>query len=125
MQTAIATILVAIAGLRALRTFTALVVRTAGGVVAGDVTAVLLPVSVYHLGLKRYAPARQLIDAGAIDIAALQSLKDDVKKEADEAVVQTMKEAEPTREDVYVDTYAPSEVDAVYPKDFTGLPGIK
>lgn len=33
--------------------------------VRGGVTAVLLPGSVYHLGLKRYAPARQLIDAGA------------------------------------------------------------
>ncbi len=33
--------------------------------VAGGVSAVLLPGSVYHLGLRRYAPARQLIDAGA------------------------------------------------------------
>ncbi|MBK6425054.1 MAG: imidazolonepropionase [Blastocatellia bacterium] len=33
--------------------------------VRGDVSAVLLPGSVYHLGLKRYAPARRLIDAGA------------------------------------------------------------
>ena len=33
--------------------------------VTGDVSAVLLPGSVYHLGLKRYAPARRLIDAGA------------------------------------------------------------
>lgn len=33
--------------------------------VAGNVTAVLLPGSVYHLGLERYAPARRLIDSGA------------------------------------------------------------
>jgi 2-oxoisovalerate dehydrogenase E1 component alpha subunit len=68
---------------------------------------------------------QKLIDAGAIDVAAVRALKDEVKKEADDAVVQTMKEAEPTREDVYLDTYAPSEVDAVYPKDFTGLPGVR
>lgn len=34
-------------------------------IVRGGVTAVLLPGSVYHLGLSRYAPARKLIDAGA------------------------------------------------------------
>ena len=47
------------------------------------------------------------------------------KKEADEAVVQTMKEEEPTREDVYAYTYADSPVDAVYPGDYTGLPGAR
>ena len=36
-----------------------------------------------------------------------------------------MKESEPTRDDVYTFTYAPSDVDAVYPKDFTGLPGTR
>jgi 2-oxoisovalerate dehydrogenase E1 component alpha subunit len=66
---------------------------------------------------------QKLIDAGAIDAAAVAALKDDAKREADEAVAQTMKEPEPTREDVYAFTYAPSDVDAVYPKDFTGLPG--
>ena len=59
---------------------------------------------------------QKLIDAGAIDTVAVQSLKDDAKKEADDAVVETMKEAEPTRDDVYAFTYAPSQVDAVYPK---------
>lgn len=68
---------------------------------------------------------QKLIDTGAIDTAAVQSLKDDAKKEADDAVVQTMKESEPTREDVYAFTYAPSDVDAVYPDDYTGLPGVK
>lgn len=34
-------------------------------IVRGGVTAVLLPGSVYHLGLKRYAPARALVEAGA------------------------------------------------------------
>jgi 2-oxoisovalerate dehydrogenase E1 component alpha subunit len=66
---------------------------------------------------------QKLIDAGAIDAPAVRAMKDEVKKEADEAVVQTMKEPEPTREDVYAFTYAPSAADAVYPNDFTGLPG--
>ncbi|MBP3959748.1 thiamine pyrophosphate-dependent dehydrogenase E1 component subunit alpha [Gemmata sp. G18] len=68
---------------------------------------------------------QKLIDAGAIDTNAVRALKDEAKAEADEAVVETMKEAEPTREDVYAFTYAPSEVDAAYPKDYTGLPGAK
>lgn len=68
---------------------------------------------------------QKLIDAGAIDTSSVRTLKDEVKKEADESVVQTMKEAEPTRDDVYADTYAPSEVDAVYPRDYTGLPGVR
>ena len=36
-----------------------------------------------------------------------------------------MQEPEPTREDVYAFTYAPSAVDAVYPDDYTGLPGCE
>ncbi len=66
---------------------------------------------------------QKLIDSGAIDTNAVRALKDEAKLEADEAVVETMKEAEPTRDDVYAFTYAESEVDAVYPKDYTGLPG--
>src|SRR5262245_56398563 len=68
---------------------------------------------------------QQLIDSGASDTAGVKSLKDEAKREADEAVVAAMKEAEPTREDVMRYTYAPSEVDAVYPEDYTGLPGAK
>lgn len=68
---------------------------------------------------------QKLIDAGAIDAVAVHTMKDEAKKEADDAVVQTMKEAEPTRDDVYAFTYAPSDVDAVYPKDYTGLPGVR
>ena len=52
-------------------------------------------------------------------------MKDEAKAEADAAVVAAMKEPEPTREDVETFTYAPSEVDAVYPKDYTGLPGVR
>ena len=66
---------------------------------------------------------QKLIDAGAIDADAVKAMKDDAKAEADAAVVEAMQEPEPTREDVLSFTYAPSEVDAVYPADYTGLPG--
>jgi 2-oxoisovalerate dehydrogenase E1 component alpha subunit len=68
---------------------------------------------------------QKLIDAGAIDAAAVKALKDDAKAEADAAVVEAMQEPEPTREDVLSFTYAPSPVDAVYPEDYTGLPGVR
>ena len=66
---------------------------------------------------------QKLIDSGAIDTATVKSLKDEAKIEADDAVVTAMQEPEPTREDVNRFSYAPSEVDAVYPNDYTGLPG--
>jgi 2-oxoisovalerate dehydrogenase E1 component alpha subunit len=66
---------------------------------------------------------QKLIDAGAIDVDAVKAMKDEAKAEADTAVVETMKEPQPTPEDVEKFTYAPSPVDAVYPGDYTGLPG--
>jgi 2-oxoisovalerate dehydrogenase E1 component alpha subunit len=68
---------------------------------------------------------QKLIDSGAIDTAAVKALKDEAKIEADDAVVAAMQEPEPTREDVNRFSYAPSEVDAVYPDDYTGLPGAR
>jgi 2-oxoisovalerate dehydrogenase E1 component alpha subunit len=68
---------------------------------------------------------QKLIDSGAIDTAAVKALKDEAKIEADDAVVAAMQEPEPTREDVNRFSYAPSEVDAVYPEDYTGLPGAR
>jgi 2-oxoisovalerate dehydrogenase E1 component alpha subunit len=68
---------------------------------------------------------QKLIDAGAIDTQGVQTMKSEAKLEADDAVVQAMKEAEPTREDVNRYSYAPSEVDAVYPEDYTGLPSVR
>ncbi len=64
-----------------------------------------------------------LIDAGAIDPDGVRALKDEAKAEADAAVVEATSEPHPTAADVYRDTYAPSAVDAVYPHDYTGLPG--
>ena len=66
---------------------------------------------------------QKLIDAGAIDAAGVKTLRAEAKAEADDAVVKTMAEDQPTREDVEAFTYAPSSVDAVYPSDYTGLPG--
>ncbi|CEF48224.1 unnamed protein product [uncultured bacterium] len=66
---------------------------------------------------------QKLIDAGAIDADAVKAMKDEAKTEADAAVVETMKEPQPTPEDIETFTYAPSPVDVVYPGDYTGLPG--
>lgn len=66
---------------------------------------------------------QKLIDAGAIDPAGVKAMKDEAKAEADAAVVATMREPEPSREDVEAFTYAPSDVDVIYPEDYTGLPG--
>jgi 2-oxoisovalerate dehydrogenase E1 component alpha subunit len=68
---------------------------------------------------------QKLIDVGAIDTAGVQALKAEAKIEADAAVVAAMQEPEPAREDVEAFTYAPSDVDAIYPQDYTGLPGMR
>ncbi|MBY0512492.1 MAG: thiamine pyrophosphate-dependent dehydrogenase E1 component subunit alpha, partial [Gemmataceae bacterium] len=59
---------------------------------------------------------QKLIDAGAIDAAAVKAMKDEARAEADAAVVETMAEPQPTPEDVERFTYADSGVDAVYPR---------
>jgi 2-oxoisovalerate dehydrogenase E1 component alpha subunit len=66
-----------------------------------------------------------LIDAGAIDADGVQTLRDEAKAEADAAADAVATEPRPTAFDVYMGTYAPSAVDAVYPKDYTGLPKRK
>jgi 2-oxoisovalerate dehydrogenase E1 component alpha subunit len=37
-------------------------------------------------------------------------------------VQQAVREPKPTAADVFKHTYAPSQVDVVYPEDYTGLP---
>jgi 2-oxoisovalerate dehydrogenase E1 component alpha subunit len=66
---------------------------------------------------------QKLLDAGAIDAEGVRHLRDEAKAEADQAAVEATAEPQPTTADVYRDTFAPSAVDAVYPRDFTGLPG--
>jgi len=68
---------------------------------------------------------QKLIDCGATDTATVKLMREDAKREADDAVVQAMSEPEPAREDVPAFTYARSSVDAVYPEDYTGLPGMQ
>ena len=65
---------------------------------------------------------QKLIDCGAIDADGVQVLRDEAKAEADTAADAVAGEPRPTPLDVYMGTYAPSAVDAVYPKDYTGLP---
>lgn len=65
---------------------------------------------------------QKLIDAGATDAEQVRQMKAEAKEEVDAAVVQATAEPMPTKTDVERDTYAPSDVDAVYPKDYTGLP---
>jgi 2-oxoisovalerate dehydrogenase E1 component alpha subunit len=50
-------------------------------------------------------------------------MKEESREEANAAVVTATAEPKPTKDDVPRFTYAPSEVDAVYPDDYTGLPG--
>ena len=49
-------------------------------------------------------------------------MKEEAKAGIAAAVVAAMREPTPTPEDVPRFTYAPSDVDAVYPGDYTGLP---
>ena len=65
---------------------------------------------------------QKLLDVGAIDADSFAQMTPDAKLEADEAAIEAMKEPTPTPEDVERFTYAPSDVDAVYPQDYTGLP---
>lgn len=65
---------------------------------------------------------RKLLAAGVLDPVVLEQIHDEARAEVEEAVAQVMAEPAPTAEDVEKFTYAPSEVDAVYPNDYTGLP---
>jgi 2-oxoisovalerate dehydrogenase E1 component alpha subunit len=65
---------------------------------------------------------RKLLGAGVLDSVVLEQIHDEARAEVEEAVAQVMAEPAPTAEDVEKFTYAPSEVDAVYPNDYTGLP---
>jgi 2-oxoisovalerate dehydrogenase E1 component alpha subunit len=64
----------------------------------------------------------RLLAAGLIDRETVKQIHEAAKAEADEAVAQAMREPMPKPEDVEKFTYAPSEVDEVYPGDYTGLP---
>jgi len=65
---------------------------------------------------------KRLLVAGIIDGDTLAGIHDEAKAEADAAVEQALREPKPSADDVENFTYAASDVDAVYPEDFTGLP---
>jgi len=64
----------------------------------------------------------KLIKAGVLDKAAIEQIQEEANAEVEAAVEQALSEPQPQPQDVEKFTYAPSEVDAVYPKDYTGLP---
>jgi 2-oxoisovalerate dehydrogenase E1 component subunit alpha len=64
----------------------------------------------------------KLIETGALDPEMAETVIREAHEEAAAAVEQAVSEPQPTADDVNRFSYAPSEVDAVYPEDYTGLP---
>jgi 2-oxoisovalerate dehydrogenase E1 component alpha subunit len=52
----------------------------------------------------------------------VRRVHDEAEAEADDALEQALREQKPSPQDVPLHTYAASEVDRVYPDDYTGLP---
>jgi len=52
----------------------------------------------------------------------MDQIHEQAQDEVDAALEQALGEPRPTAAEVERHTYAPSPVDAVYPKDYTGLP---
>lgn len=65
---------------------------------------------------------QRLLENGVLDQAGIDQVREDAHAEVEAAVEQVANEPRPTPEDVYLHSYAPSTVDAVYPRDYTGLP---
>ena len=72
-------------------------------------------------GVARFG--HQLVACGATDPEGVAQSWADARAEADAAVVVATGEPGPAAADVERFTYAPSDVDVVYPVDYTGLPG--
>lgn len=66
---------------------------------------------------------QKLLEVEAIDSEGISQMWADARAEADAAADQVADEERPLAEDVERFTYAQSPVDAVYPEDYTGLPG--
>jgi 2-oxoisovalerate dehydrogenase E1 component alpha subunit len=64
----------------------------------------------------------KLLEAGVLDQETIDRTRAEAIHEAEAALEQAMSEPRPTADDVYLHTYAPSRVDAIYPNDYTGLP---
>ncbi len=65
----------------------------------------------------------KLLETGLVDALTLDQAHEEAHAEVEAAVEQVLNEPMPTAADVERYTYAPSSVDAVYPDDYTGLPG--
>jgi 2-oxoisovalerate dehydrogenase E1 component alpha subunit len=65
---------------------------------------------------------RKLLKAGVLDAHAIEQVHEEAEAEVESALKEVLEEPAPTLADVEKFTYAPSEVDAVYPVDYTGLP---
>jgi 2-oxoisovalerate dehydrogenase E1 component alpha subunit len=65
---------------------------------------------------------QKLLQAGVLDQATIEQTHEDALAEVEAALEQALSEPQPRPEDVERFTYAPSEVDVVYPNDYTGLP---
>lgn len=65
---------------------------------------------------------KRLLDAGAIDRETIEHVHEEAQAEIEAALDQVLQEPAPTPEDIHTHTYAPSQFDAVYPEDYTGLP---
>jgi 2-oxoisovalerate dehydrogenase E1 component alpha subunit len=64
----------------------------------------------------------KLLAAGVLDQHAVEQVHEEALAEVEAAVEQVLQEPAPEPSDVEKYTYAPSDVDAVYPGDYTGLP---
>lgn len=65
---------------------------------------------------------KKLIGWGLLTQAEMDRTIKDAQAEADAAADQAVKEAKPKAQDIYLHTYADSDVDEVYPGDYDGLP---
>ncbi|HYV36333.1 MAG TPA: thiamine pyrophosphate-dependent dehydrogenase E1 component subunit alpha [Gemmataceae bacterium] len=65
---------------------------------------------------------KRMLEAGVIDRQTIDKVHREAYAEADDAADQAVKDPPPTAEDVCKFTYAASDVDPVYPVDYTGLP---
>jgi 2-oxoisovalerate dehydrogenase E1 component alpha subunit len=65
---------------------------------------------------------KKLLEAGFLDKTTMEQIHDDAQNEVETALELAQTEKQPEPKDVEKFTYAPSEYDAVYPEDYTGLP---
>jgi 2-oxoisovalerate dehydrogenase E1 component alpha subunit len=65
---------------------------------------------------------KKLLEDGVLDEGQIAEIHEEAAQEVEAAVSRAMSEPQPKAEDIEKFTYAPSRVDAVYPRDYTGLP---